>query len=210
MSRTLFKINKRGTVVLHPEVSKLHTPFRKLSEKETLFMIIYCDHFGLFRQFPTEEKLKRTSHHVFGVTRYEPSDHLIKCMETYMDFQYNEKEEMVKALKRRLIDIRIEIASSNTKITTITSLINAARSIDEEISKYESEISDNEDYIEIEGGKTESLLEFMQRNKKLSEIKRESYPEIKILHQPIETGEDTRDEFIKQDVNNRNNRTADN
>lgn len=205
MSRTLFKINKRGTAVVHPDVAKLHTPFRSLTDKEVLFMIVYCDYYGLFRQFPVEEKFKRSAHHVFGTTEYKPSAKLEKCMQNYMDFQYNEKEEMVKALKAKIDQLKRDIIDKETKATAISGLLNAVRSIEAEVDKYEAEISDNEDFIEIEGGRKESLLEFMQRNKKLAEIKRESYPEIEILHRPKETGEDRKDEFIKKDVNDTDN-----
>lgn len=184
----LFRLNSRGTAVLHKDVMRLVPFFKNLSDEELLFLILYCDIYSPFHQFPEQDRLLKAKRQAFKTSDYKFDKKMKSAMGEYMDLQYDPRREMMKANSQKIEHMRKDfIAEKSAKrIKDLQQLMKLLQEENEEIEDkiYQDELRE----AMIMGDKKMSLIEQLQKNKKLSELKDHEYPEIKIIYDPVETG----------------------
>lgn len=188
MSRMLFRLNKNNNTVIHPDAVKTVPAFRKLKAEEVQFMILYCDKFSKFHQFPPDKRLLMSKREIWGHSDQAISKHLKLCMEEYIALQYDPRDELIKTWQSKIDLLKKQmIQEENPKL--IPGYVKAQKELQQECDNLQIDIDTEEELLDIEGGKKESLLEYMQRNRKLSKIKNEMSVDMKIMFSPKETGE---------------------
>tara|TARA_R110000803_G_scaffold36811_8_gene79169 strand:+ start:802 stop:1410 length:609 start_codon:yes stop_codon:yes gene_type:complete len=188
MSRMLFKLNKQNNAIINEDAIKMHPPFRKLKTDEMQVMILYCDKHAKFHQFPPEKRLLMAKREIWGTSEKPIPDLLKSCMEEYYALQYDQREELISALQWKIELLKKQmLAEPNVKL--IPGYVKAMEDLQLKCENLQMDIDAEEDLLELEGGKKQSLLEYMQHNKKLSNMTNEMSHDIKILFQVKETGE---------------------
>ena len=165
----LFKLNKDFTVILHPECYKLCPALKTLSEKQMRYLILAYDYDSPYRLLPLEERQRTARAQVYGSVTIDPEEEskLVKSsVEIFTSLQYDARRESKEVYLTKILRLEKELvsATSTQEITNITKsiklLMDAIRDIEKEMVKDES-------LEELEGGGKLSLLEQLQKNKKL-------------------------------------------
>ena len=167
MGRMLFTLNTHNNAILREDAIRMEPVFRKLLKEEIQFMILYADYHSKFHQFPQETKLQMAKREIWGSAEKQIPKHLNRAIERYMDLQYDQRQELIKAYQNKIELLKRQLKKEDNP-KQIPSIMTAIRQIQVECENLQLEIDTEDEMLDIEGGKKESLLEWMQRNKKLS------------------------------------------
>lgn len=164
----LFSINKKGTLLIHPEAVKLCPELSVLDEREVRFLILAYDYESPFNQQPEADRIHRAKNMVYeremGPNLKEQK--WINAIETYKGLQYNPKREMIRVYEKKLTtlsqDLEGDISSSDIKkILDSQKLIRLSlKEINEELAEIE------EMKVNIKGGGQLSFIENIMSNLK--------------------------------------------
>lgn len=118
----LFYADAKNNILLHPYCAKLSPELALLDEKEVLFIIYAYDYNSIFRQFPEQQRLSKSSWKVFGDNKPElvnPEKHTQRikaAIEAYKSLQYNRNIELVELYNRK-IDTQMDILDKDDSVT---------------------------------------------------------------------------------------------
>lgn len=185
----LFSLTKDGKALLKPECIKLCPEFRILDEFQILFIVLYCDYYGPFHQFPVEERLRKAKREVYGTkeVNLENDEHVKRGITAYMSLQYDKRRELIKRYMSKidLLNDAMEQSDDPSKIRGYITAINDLRAqtelLQEEIDK------DEEIDLDMQKGKSLSFLEKLQRKRDIFDSK-EPVIEVKIIYEPKNLG----------------------
>ena len=156
----LIQLSKKGTMIIHPVVMKLCPDFAYLSGKEMLAIILCYDHYSIFRQFPEDERKRRSRAHVFGIEQetFFESPKIKKAVEMYKSLQYDQRRNQLITYKKKMdaIDSLME-ETKQDDFSQIKTLIGLSKELRKAISELEQEIDKEEE--------DNSLIEDDQKNK---------------------------------------------
>jgi hypothetical protein len=163
----LFNINKKGTILFHPEVMKLCPEFAVLNDQEKLCLVLVCDYNSPFNQLPESDRKHKACLQSFGnndISLFEKQV-MKNAMELYKGLQYNPKHELIKVYQDKIASLSkdLVIATSPTAIKNILDSQKNMRMAMEELSKSSNE--EEERKLELRGKGTLSLLEMITSNK---------------------------------------------
>lgn len=175
----LFYTDKEGKILLHPEVVKLVPEFRELDEQQIRYMVLSTDYFALFHQYPKVERKRKAKGWVYGRGAMDPEldDHLKECIEIYDSLQFNEKQHMLDILvtKKYKYELLYQHEEDPGKSSI---LLKAIQDTQAAIDRYRLEVITNmQSQAVLKGGKTKSLLEIMQSNRQLSDLRKKAASE---------------------------------
>lgn len=163
----LFNINKKGTILFHPDAVNLCPELQPLKDNDKLFIVLYCDYYSPFAQLPEQDRLNKSLLMVYKNTNKDlMSKEIIKnAIEAYNALQYDPVREMLKSYNKKLEllsdDLMAETNSRkiNELLSSQSKIRNAIREINEEVSE-KMEM----DY-HLKGGGKLSFIELLMRNK---------------------------------------------
>lgn len=165
----LYVINSKGTATLRTESTKLCPELAFLSEKELIYVILAHDNYGPYRQFPSEERIRRAKAHVFGSNNsdIDKQPKIIKASKLYQALQYDPRREQIKSYERKLKEMDYILdKTANMELKDVKAVISTSKEIRAAIREIEVELykEEEEEINELEGEMKLSYLEKMQRN----------------------------------------------
>lgn len=172
----LFYTDKKGKVVLHKEVYDFVPEFKKLDEKEMLYVILSTDYFALFHQYPPNERKLKAKRWVYGNDKinFDTNHKIIEAIKLYSRIQYDEKRHSINVFLEK--KSKLEIAFQNEENPEkSTKYLDALQNVQKVIDRYKSEITiDLQTAAILKGGKKKSLIEVMASNGKLYDIRQQA------------------------------------
>jgi hypothetical protein len=186
----LFTLNKRNSIVLRPEAIKLVPAFKDLTKDEQLFMILFMDYHSPYHQLPDRERLEKCLRHVYKTRNKKIPKHVTEACEKYSELQYDERRAMITVFQQKiqLLKQRFERENDSKLLIELTTTMEKLQKRCEVLQR-EINFDEQTDAV-LYGRDGKSLIEIFQENKRLSEMRQEStFPDVKILYEPIETGE---------------------
>lgn len=165
----LFSINTKGTAVLYKEAVQLCPVFKKLDEKEILFLILAYDNYSPFRQLSEDERIRRAKAQVYGAQDIRPWEipTIKEAIEEYVSLQYNPLLEQRKTYQEKIEKINDGIRDADSP-AQIKNLLTTNKELRKELEQMDKELlmQEEEESIEIYGKGSLSWLERAIRNKK--------------------------------------------
>lgn len=164
----LFYIDSKNNAILHPEVVKLCPSFNALTDKETLFVILYADYNSIYKQFPDHERKRKAMWHAFddNETEIVESDRVKICIQDYISLQYNSKIETIRKYELKIEKLLLQLDEDGSP-SSIEKIDKAISVLDKRINSMNKEVLDDTiDEGVLKGGRTKSLLEKLISNKK--------------------------------------------
>lgn len=169
---TLFLIDEKKKIILHPEAYKLCPELNGLSEEEILFIILAFDYRSIYRQYPERQKLVKSIFHVWGdnkpeLLEEESRPKRIKlAIEAYKSLQYNRNEETVSVYLKKIAAMQESILTEDNP-TKLKNLRESIAGFKKDIKDLESEILEASiSEFDLMGDKKLSWLEQKQTNMK--------------------------------------------
>lgn len=164
----LISINKKGTVVLHPDAAKLEPTLSKLTEDELLLIVLAYDYYSPYRQLNEVERMRRAQAQVFRNTKKDmfKSPKIKEAVSIYMGLQYDERREQIKTYLTKISTINEAIRDSDSPVT-ITNYVKINKDLRNAVNAIEEEMmmEEEKDSLTIQGKGKLSLLERWMRNK---------------------------------------------
>lgn len=162
----LFNINKKGTILIHPEAVKLCPELSVLDEKEIRFLILAYDYESPFNQQPEQDRLHRAKHIVYNNEEIPDlkSNKWIAAINAYKGLQYNPKREMMRVYENKLITLSKELERDLSSIE-IKKILDSQKQIRLALKELNEELMDAEEMkITIKGGGELSFIERITTN----------------------------------------------
>lgn len=162
----LFSINKKGTILINPEVVKLCLEFAVLSEREMRFLILAYDYESPFNQQPESDRIHRAKNMVYDMDEGPNLNEQkwINAIDRYKSLQYNPKRETMRVYERKLSLLSNELTNeeSSTKIKQILESQKLIRISLKELSEDLAEAEEKK--AQIKGGGRLSFIEDIMTN----------------------------------------------
>lgn len=177
----LFYVDKKGKTVIVPEAVQLVPLFGELSEQDMLYVILRTDYFSIFHQYPENERQKKAQGWVYGMNSINPERNpkVVKAIAEYERIQYDEKRHLLNVIINKMKQYELLYQNEQNPETSdryLKSLINTQLIVD----KYKSEIALNiQAETTIKGNKRKSLVEIMQSNQALYDLRMKAQDHIK-------------------------------
>jgi len=172
----LFYIDKKGKILLHPDVYKVEPFFRKLSSDQVCYLILRCDYKSQFHLWPTEERKRKAKGWVFGMDASDPKEDpkIAKAIKRYDELQYNDKEHTKRVYqdKKRKFELVFQHETDPIKSDKIMDSINKLQHAIEKIDK--EILTDTQTSYQLKGKKQMTLIEKLLDNEKLAEMRRDA------------------------------------
>jgi hypothetical protein len=170
MSHGVFSLNQEGTVILHPDAVKLEPVLKQLTENQLLYVIWVHDYLqSPLRKKPIEDRKRLAKVKFFPDMEKDLEEYPIMkaAILSFKGLIYDEKYETADTYKNKIYQLQKNLMSTEgtQEIKNITSAINMLR---KSIEDLENEIEDEEQVKYVKGGRSLSMLEQWQRNRKLS------------------------------------------
>jgi hypothetical protein len=166
----LFSLNKKGTIILHPDAMKLVPFFSELTEEEKLFVVLSTDYYSPYRQLSQDERYRRATAQVFKDQGLTPNkkDNIAKAIKEYESLQFDPVREQLLTYKSKVSKINDAIRNEEDA-SAIAKLMKTNSEIRKAIAEIEKELSmqDEKEHVQLHGKGTLSLLERLIRNKEL-------------------------------------------
>ncbi len=165
----LFTINKKGSIIIHPEAMQLSPDFAYLSDKEMLSIVLAYDHYSIYRQFPEDERKRRARAHVFGHENSElfEAPKIQKAVEAYKELQYDPIRNQIVTLRRKLDNINMLLDKvDDDDLKKVKEVMAVAAEYRKNIKEWEEELNKQEEQgLQEDKDKTKlSFLEKLQSN----------------------------------------------
>lgn len=144
----LIAIDAKNNQILHPEALKLLDSFMALSEKEMLFVVLFCDYSSIYKQLPEHERKRRAMWHAFNENESEliETPRIQAAIIDYNALQYNPKIELARRYQKKIdslletLDLESAATSGQNTIKFIDSLRSNIRELEKEVdSQYIAE-----------------------------------------------------------------------
>ena len=172
MAYGIFKVNKEGNTILHPDAIKLCPKLALLSEPELIYIIMVYDYVDSpYRKKPIEERRKIAYTKIALEKKlkldFDKTKRVRDAIDEYQSLIYDKRKEMIDALLTRLYNIQDEIKSQTNDLTDsqLKSKIEICDLINKQIEKYQEQIDIDEELAELKGDKKLSFIELWKRNK---------------------------------------------
>lgn len=165
---SLFYVDEKDLVILHPDAVRLCPELGLLSEKEVAFLVLAYDYKSPFKQYPERVREQQAMWKVFGMDQPNllTKHSMIVGKEKYISLQFNRKIEYIKTFTKKIEQLTRELESAATA-TEIRKISENIASLENQIVKWENEVdTDVQNKGVIKGGASLSWLEEGQRNMK--------------------------------------------
>lgn len=165
----LIQINERTNQLIHPDAVKLFPGFNVLTHDEILFIVLAYDYCSPYSAFPEEDRLRRSSLHVWSDNRLELLDKqkIKNAIEAYKGLQYNPKIELIRAYQKKIDDLNTSLETT-IDATQIEKILKSQKLLRASIRELEQEVlASYEDEGKLSGNAERSFLENMHKNKEL-------------------------------------------
>ncbi len=164
----LFSLNRKGSIVLHPDALNLCPEFRVLTNEEAHFMILFCDYASPLHQLqlPKEDILNKAMQMAFGkVDRKLVNKLVIKtAIDAYKGFQYDSRKELMKVYHKKLDALSASL-ETETGHAAIKNILDSQERLRKSMKDLEDEIMNNREIqATLKGGGTLSFIEKIMRN----------------------------------------------
>lgn len=188
----LFQLDKKNQIILRPEAIQLVPAFKKLDSDEMLFVILFMDYHSPYHQFPDRERLEKSLRHVYKTRNKKIEKHVKDACNEYASLQYDERRVTIEIYQQKIHALQSRLEATEEE-KDIISYMNAIDKLQAKCEDLQRQINfDEQANAVLYGREGKSMIELLQENKKLSEMREEStLPSVKILYQPRETGEGT-------------------
>lgn len=180
----LFYTDKTGKILLHKEVYQIVPEFKKLKDKEMLYVILSTDYFAMFHQYPPRERKQKAKRWIFGNDQIniEADPKIRSAIEQYQRIQYDEKRHSLDVFLNK--KTQLEIAYQNEENPERSDkYLTAIQNVQKVIDRYKDEIAASIHTAAIlKGGKEKSLLEIMASNGSLYDMRAAAVEKNKNIH----------------------------
>lgn len=166
MSTELYRINKKGDTLLHPDAVKLTIYLKKISKEHLLFIIRAYDYHSPLHQYAKSERILRAKRLTFKTEHYDPSEkdpNFNEAVEEYLSLQYDSNRETIDVLKSKVVDLQNEIKSERD-LKRLGTLYDVVANTNKFIKNLQYQVDTTEDAEEIMGKGEISLIERWQLN----------------------------------------------
>lgn len=175
----LFYVRKDGQALLHKDVYKLCPEFLVLKEKEVTYMVLVYDYHSPFAQLELSDRRKRAEKQE-DLKDPEKSSKMQSAIKLYLALQYDGKRAIVKGYQDKIKMLQNQLMDPDVSPSKITSILSSQDMLQAKIDDLQSEIEFNMFQAELKGGRTKSLLEYMQDNRKLHDMELENQNDVNI------------------------------
>lgn len=162
---TLFEIDFDNKVVINKEVLRLVPELGKLSNEELLFIICVEDYASPYRQFPEEERIRKSVRNIFHdeKTKIATDPNITALRRLYVGLQYNVDVETIKNYTQKVYDWNEEILVAK-EVKRATDLADGVDDFNKRIEKIQRRINEASERRKIQGDGTLSFLEQLHSN----------------------------------------------
>ena len=165
----IYYFNDKGEIIRNKEILNIFPRLAKLSDEEFKYYVLVYDHVRSPYKFrPRKEVQIMAARLAFKKDEIVEEDK--KVVIALRSMLYDEKHETVIALRTKINALNDEILAEedNKKLTVTMTTIDRLQSM---LDKVMEQIKEKSDTVNIGKGKKLSLLEELQRNRKLYEMK---------------------------------------
>lgn len=169
MSKLLFRLDKKFTVVLDEDAMDLEPCLRLLNSKQKLFLVLGWDYFSPYARLTKEERIGRARRQTYGKEDVSPETDkkFINAIEAYMGLQYDYRRDFRDSNLDRAKELQHEMISEKdvSKIPKYQSAINVFL---DNAKKYQAEIDalSIEEQDNLKGDSKLSFIEKWQNNQR--------------------------------------------
>lgn len=175
----LFYTDKKGNALLHKDVYRLCPEFSVLKESEVTYIVLVYDYYSPFSQLEQQDRQRRAEKQL-GFENIEKSDKIRSAIQLYLSIQYDSKRAIIKGYQDKIKMLQHQLMDPDTSPSKITQILQSQDILQNKIDDLQSEIEFSMFSAELKGGRTKSLLEYMQDNKKLWEMEMDNENDIDI------------------------------
>ena len=145
MARTIFRLNKKKTVVVDEDAAKLCPEFAKLDDKQFLLVVLYVDYASPYNQLPDKERMMRAKRHVYGTSDgdQENAKWMQQAMDAYMSLQYDPLREQLNNCREKITLISREMLLEKD-YRLLGKMDDALETLQKRIDKIEDKLKDIE------------------------------------------------------------------
>lgn len=162
---TLFEITTDKSAVLHEQAYKLCPELMNITQEELMFIICAYDYHSIYRQYPEEERVRKSLGQVYGTStpKDDPleDERVVDAIKAYKTLQYDPQREFVQTLidKTNHLQTQLLIEEDAAQIAKINKTINE---LNKSIQEASYEIEKDMSALQIKGGSKLSFLEMQQ------------------------------------------------
>lgn len=178
-------LDVRNKIILRPACVQLCPELGGINSEELTFIALAYDYKSPLKRYNQQDRIRRAMLQAFGdnvpkildaIEKNDVSHRIIVAIEAYKSLQFDEKEELKKTYKEKIVQLQGQIPALDGKalenaLNSIDMLSNRVKSIENEI--YEDTLSEGQ----LKGNQELSYLEILQRNRKNYEIVRNKKPQ---------------------------------
>lgn len=169
MSATLFRLDKKFTVVLDEDAMNLEPCLRLLNSKQKLFLVLGWDYFSPYARLSKSERIGRALRQTYGKDDVSPETDkkFVNAIEAYMGLQYDYRRDFRDSNLDRAKELQNEMILEKDMIR-VPKLQAAINVFLENARKYQAEIDliDAEEEENLKGGASRSHIEKWQENQR--------------------------------------------
>ena len=100
----LFRVDRKGKVILEKDAIELCPELKGVSEDELLFVALAYDYEGPYHQFPLEDRVRKAKRDVFNnvETKVDEQPNVKLAIDAYVSLQYDAKRETISRYKQKI------------------------------------------------------------------------------------------------------------
>jgi len=169
----LFYLDKANKVALCKEAYQVIPEFKKLSDDEMRFVILYTDYDSPFKQWPDKERKSKAQRWVFGEKAKDPEKDpkIRKAIEQFNELQFDDNRELYRTYQRKMTNFQLLYQNEEDPVKSDKYLI-AIKNLRVEMNALHREIITNAQTEHVlKGNRKMSFLEKLRANKKLAEMR---------------------------------------
>jgi hypothetical protein len=176
----LFHVSKDGKALLHKDVYKLCPELSILNEDEVMYIVMVYDYYSPYHQIELEDRRKRISKIYNLKENIEDSVKIKSAINLYLSLQYDGRRAIVYEYKKKIKMLSVELMHPDCSPSKITQILSSQDLLKTKIEDLEKEIEFSMLQANLKGGRTKSLIEYMQENRKLYEMEMDNSTDIDI------------------------------
>lgn len=167
----LFSINKKGTLIFHPDAMSLCPELSVLTDDEKLCVVLVVDYASPYNQLPEQDRRHKASNQVFGKADNKFFDRQIikNAIEAYKSLQYDPKRELLKVYQDKIEQLSRDLVGT-TSSKAISDILNSQAKMRVAIEEISNDIINiREAKVDVRGGGKLSFLDELMQNKEAYE-----------------------------------------
>jgi hypothetical protein len=176
----LFYVDKEGKAFLHKDVYKLCPEFGILRDEEVMAVVLIYDYHSPYHQLDLSDRRRRVLKQLSLSENFEDSAKIKSAVKLYQSLQYDGRRDIIYEYKKKVKMLSVQLMDPECSPNKITQILSSQDLLNQKIQDLEKEVEFSMFQSNLKGGRSKSLIEWMQENRKLHEIEMEQRDDISI------------------------------